>query len=175
MASAPPAQPLADRHDRDRFTTELHQNFCVSASAGAGKTTAIVRRISALALASEETTDDPLARLVVVTYTRAAAAELRVRARHQLQRDLTASPDLTAQRLRRLNAAFFGTLHSFTLELLRRHGGALGLPVDVQLLEERDHATLWNRFLADETALAQALDNPFHSLALRHSSFSKIA
>lgn len=170
--SSPP--PLADANERTRFESELNQNFCVSASAGAGKTTAIVRRIAALILAGENSPDDPAPRLVVVTYTRAAAAELRFRARAELQRDHTISPELLARRLRRLNSAFFGTLHSFTLALLRRHGGALGLPADAELLEEAKASELWNQFTSDEKFLPSALSNPWIQASLRHASLDDV-
>ena len=42
--------PLLDADAREAFTEGLDENFCVSAGAGAGKTTAIVRRIANLAL-----------------------------------------------------------------------------------------------------------------------------
>ena len=64
-------QPLQDQPARDRFITELGQNFCVSAGAGVGKTSAIVDRVAQLALRELSS----LARLVVVTYTKAAAEE----------------------------------------------------------------------------------------------------
>ena len=41
--------PLHDQLARDRFQMELDANFCVSAGAGVGKTTAIVRRVAELA------------------------------------------------------------------------------------------------------------------------------
>ncbi|GAB4251647.1 MAG: double-strand break repair helicase AddA [Candidatus Methylacidiphilales bacterium] len=167
--------PLADAVDRDRFTTELDKNFCVSASAGAGKTTAIVRRIAALVRATEDGENDPVARLAVVTYTRAAAAELRMRARQELQRDSTTCLEQLARRLRRLNRAFFGTLHSFTLELLRRHGGGLGLPAEADLLEEAEVPMLWEQFLADETAVAGCLANPWYEASMRHATFAEVA
>jgi len=65
---------LHDQAARDRFIRELEQNFCVSAGADVGKTTSIVDRIATLARQKPEA----LPRLVVVTYARAAAEELRV-------------------------------------------------------------------------------------------------
>lgn len=166
---------LKDAADRDRFTKELDKNFCVSASAGAGKTTAIVRRIAALVRGTGDGEDDPVARLAVVTYTRAAAAELRMRARQELQLRNKAGSEELARQLRRLNRAFFGTLHSFTLELIRRHGGKLGLPAEAELLEESQVPMLWEQFLSDEKAVARSLGNPWFKAARRHATFADVA
>src|SRR4249920_1054574 len=73
----------ADQAARQRFILETGVNFCVCAGAGAGKTTAITRRIASLAA---DRASDPrlLSKLVVVTYTVLAAEELRTRTRQVL-------------------------------------------------------------------------------------------
>ena len=77
---SPSAATLLDADARDTFTGMLEENFCVSAGAGVGKTTAIVRRIANLALRRHEQ-PGVLSRLAVVTYGKLAAEELRIRAR----------------------------------------------------------------------------------------------
>ena len=74
---------------------------------------------------------DALARLVVVTYTNAAAEELRVRARALLLGDAPRS-DL----LPRFRQAFFGTIHSFCLKLVSEFGAELGIAADSELLDD---------------------------------------
>ena len=63
-------------------------NLLVSASAGSGKTEVLARRC--ISLISDDGCD--VDQLLVVTFTRAAAAELRVRIANKLH-DLVASPD----------------------------------------------------------------------------------
>src|SRR2546430_529238 len=46
--------PLADLGARERFEKEIDANFCVSAGAGVGKTTAIVRRVVEIALSKPD-------------------------------------------------------------------------------------------------------------------------
>ena len=70
----------ADQEARQRFKSELNQNFCVVAGAGSGKTTAIVERICRLAMSDR----NALRRLVVVTYTKSAAIEFKSRSRQRL-------------------------------------------------------------------------------------------
>ena len=71
---------MSDETSRDRFHSELDQNFCVVAGAGSGKTTAIVERICRLAMSDR----NALRRLVVVTYTKSAAIEFKSRSRLKL-------------------------------------------------------------------------------------------
>jgi ATP-dependent exoDNAse (exonuclease V) beta subunit len=170
---APP--PLADAADRARFTQEFDQNFCVSASAGAGKTTAITRRIAGMLHAFTPGESDPLPRLAVVTYTKAAAAELKFRARRELQQ--MSGNDLSRfhQNLSRLNQAFFGTIHSFMVDLLQEHGPVLGLPSQVTLLEPEDATHFFHAFLDDDRRTGPLLTSPSFQAALRHTTFDKIA
>ena len=141
--------PLHDQAARDRFATELDTNFCVSAGAGVGKTTAIVRRVAELARRDPRA----LSRLVLVTYTNAAAEELRVRSRELLLRAAAAGG---SDFLPRFRQAFFGTIHSFCLKLVREFGAGLGIASDTGLLEEED--TLWARYCESPMLDAVQLD-----------------
>ncbi|MEM1158156.1 MAG: UvrD-helicase domain-containing protein [Verrucomicrobiota bacterium] len=131
-------KPLADQTARDRFTSALDCNFCISAGAGAGKTRAIVDRVEALIRRpAADLQDEPLDHLVVVTYGEMAAQELRVRSRQRLL--AAADPPYVRNRLlARFNRIYFGTIHSFCLRLLRDYGNHLGLPGQVRLLSSQD-------------------------------------
>ena len=74
-----------DKTARDRIKTELHCNFMVEAAAGTGKTTCIVNRMVQLVAKGACDVD----RLVAVTFTRKAAAELRDRFQTGLRRAAT--------------------------------------------------------------------------------------
>jgi ATP-dependent exoDNAse (exonuclease V) beta subunit len=140
-----------DQSQRDRFVGELEQNFSVVASAGSGKTRAITDRI--VALAQHERAAEWLPSLVVVTYTNRAAAEMQQRARQSI---LEAGVKLDV--LNAFNRAFFGTIHSLCLKLLRQHGHYLGLPAQLEHLDESNDATLWTEFVQNSTALGSELD-----------------
>ena len=167
------AQPLLDDDARRTFTESLDENFCVSAGAGVGKTTAITRRIANLALRRHQE-GNVLSRLVVVTYGKLAAEELRVRTRDLVLQHLDKSAHGRQTLLTDLRGAFFGTIHSFCLKLIREQGRFLGLPETVDLLEERDEAALWERFC--EGGAVDALALPPHLLArvTRHLSFERL-
>ncbi len=108
----------------------------VSAGAGSGKTRVLIERVMHFAAESETPVD--LDRFLIITYTRAAAAELRGRILEELSRRLAREPGNA--RLRRQSAlcqrAHIGTIHSFCAELLRENCQAAGLSPDFRILDE---------------------------------------
>src|SRR4030095_16117479 len=74
--------PLADQADRDRIRHDLDTTLVVEAAAVTGKTTALVgRMLEALASGAAR-----LERRVAVTFTAAAAGELKLRLRAAIER-----------------------------------------------------------------------------------------
>ncbi len=133
---------LFDQAERDQFRLEHARNISVVASAGSGKTRAIVERIVALAQGNPEAAAERLSRLVVVTYSVAAAQEMQQRARAQLALERQLAPVV----LRGFQRTFFGTIHSYCVRLLERFGHQLGLAGAMRLAPDDDDE-LWNRFL----------------------------
>ncbi len=175
MISALPSPPtLLDEDARRAFIEELTSNFCVSAGAGVGKTTAIVRRIANLALVRRREQPDLLSKLVVVTYGKLAAEELRVRTRDSILRHLDPGAIGRQTLLADLRSAFFGTIHSFCLKLIRDQGRFLGLPENVGLLEDRDNAVLWEKFCESEGFQALALPPALLERVSRHLTFDQL-
>ena len=113
--------PLADQAARDRIANDLDTTLVVEAAAGTGKTTALVGRMRE-ALASGRAR---LERMVAVTFTDAAAGELKLRLRAEIER-ARQDPARSAEERRRLEDALpqlevarIGTIHAFCAELLR--------------------------------------------------------
>src|SRR4029077_5854026 len=113
--------PLADQADRDRIRDDLSTTLLVEAAAGTGKTTALVGRMLA-ALASGRARLD---RMVAVTFTDAAAGELKLRLRDAIERGRHQPGRPAAERTRleealpQLEGARIGPIPSFCAELLR--------------------------------------------------------
>ena len=137
-----------DQPKRTLFITELTRNFSVVASAGSGKTRAITDRI--IAIATSEHALEWLPTLVVVTFTNRAADEMQQRARQRILEEGVSLEVLAA-----FNRAFFGTIHSFCVKLLRQHGHHLGLPGALDLLTDDD--ALWMEFMQHQTAVGAGL------------------
>ncbi len=131
---------LVDQLERDRFITAHGKNISVIAPAGVGKTRAIVDRIVELARQPEKIAVDRLTRLIVVTYSVRAAQEMHQRARTAIR-----SAGVSPRVQRAFQQTFFGTIHSYCVQLLDRFGHYLGLPSPVALLQNHDE--VWNRFL----------------------------
>jgi len=111
-------------------------NLLVSAGAGAGKTAVLVERIIARLLDPTEPLD--IDEFLVVTFTNAAAAEMRSRIGLEVAKKLRANPD--DLHLRRqsmlINKATIGTLHSFCLDMLRRYFYRLDLDPMFRVADE---------------------------------------
>lgn len=148
-----------DQKIRDRFITEVEANFSVVAPAGVGKTAAIVERVIHIATGPHAT--EWLPRLVVVTYTNRAANEMRQRARNEILKRAN-NPGMVAH----FNRAFFGTIHSFCLHLLRGHGHHLGIPSQLELLQ--DDESLWLEFVRQTVEVGAPLSPDQQRNLFRH-------
>lgn len=100
----------------------------VSAAAGSGKTAVLTERAVRRMLDAQAPIDAD--RLLVVTFTRAAAQEMKQRMLQKLTEYITAHPLDTAARRQRqlLDRAVIGTLDALCLNLLRENWQLLGLP-----------------------------------------------
>lgn len=134
------------------FTTAQTQaiqargNALVIAGAGTGKTRTLVERCAQLLL--DETKPVSLDEILMLTFTEAAAAEMRQRIRLRLEEELTRQPDNPRlnEQLALLDTARISTLHSFCLQLVREHFYELELDPRLTVLDEPQA-----RLLASET------------------------
>lgn len=146
-----------------RLAVEADGDLLVEAGAGAGKTKTLVQRCLRLLL---QTTNPVQAdRLLMVTFTEAAAAEMRRRLREGLEAEAATQPEnpRIAEQLALLDAAPMGTIHSFCLRLLREHGWSLGLDPRPTVLDAADAALLARDILDDvleENLHDQSPDSP---------------
>lgn len=121
-------------------------NVIVVAGAGTGKTSTLVARC--LDMVREGCSLD---RVLMVTFTEAAAAEMRHRLRIELQKLADALDDAKeaahfAEQLALIETARISTIHSFCLRLVRSHFHELEIDPEVKVLDE--HRC---RVLAEET------------------------
>ena len=164
-----------DSQARQQFIEEIDDNFRVAAGAGVGKTTAIVERIAQLA--ERKIPNDPqfLSRLVVVTYGRLAAEELRLRTRQLLiRRGANQNASQQQRILSELSGAFFGTIHSFCLHLIGMYGHSLQLPDHPELLESDAEDLLWERFCQSLDIESLEVDSHAFAAVRRHLTFSEL-
>ena len=103
------------------------RNLLVSAAAGSGKTAVLVERIIQMVTDKENPLD--IDRLLVMTFTNAAAAEMRERISQAIDRLLEQEPDNTHLQMQATLArhAQITTIDSFCLNLIRNHFDCLEL------------------------------------------------
>ena len=123
-------------------------NVLVMAGAGTGKTSTLVARVAERLSRAEGRV--PADRILMVTFTEAAAEEMRSRLRERLEGLWALDPTLSDQ-VARLDLAAIGTLHGFCLRLLREHGVEVGLEPGVTVLDEVESGRLaraaWMRWV----------------------------
>ncbi|NNE74289.1 MAG: UvrD-helicase domain-containing protein, partial [Acidimicrobiales bacterium] len=135
----------------------LDRTLFVEAGAGTGKTQALVGRIVELVLSDRARLTD----LAAITFTEAAAAELRDRVRTRFE-EARASLDaegaagakkraLCEQALVDLDGAAISTLHAFAYRMLSEHPTEVGVPPRVEVLDEvqslLEAERRWSQFL----------------------------
>ncbi len=129
---------------------EARGNVLVMAGAGTGKTHTLVERCLDCLERDRATFATPLKldEFLVVTFTEAAAAEMRQRLRKGLENKIATPPGDSYWQEQRawLDAAHIGTLHGFCFKLVREHFYELGLDPQPTVLDEGEA-----RLLADET------------------------
>ena len=160
---------LTDQSARERFCTEIDKNFSVIASAGAGKTRAVVDRIVTIA---KNGRDDLLPRLVVVTYTNNAAREFKRRIRTTLLQTLRSTSARVV--LQRLELTFFGTIHSFCIRLLRENHAHLRLPDELVTPTDQERARLWLEFVGNPEFSRTFAENPVVRELLRFCTWQEL-
>ena len=164
------------QEDRTRVQTQLGINQVVEAGAGTGKTTLLIDRLCLCVLAQ----GTPVEKLVALTFTEKAAAEIKTRFIFKLQQLVqavrTGAEDRTLELLRthftvpdselaaraeqallRLDRAAIGTIHGFCAEILKMFPLEARLSPNAQIDSGAKAAQIfeehWNRFLDSELGL----------------------
>ncbi len=128
---------IPDSDVRSEIASSTDESFVVSAGAGTGKTELLVRRIYSVLVQGGVQPEE----LVAITFTEAAASELRERVRRRLLERLRDTADSEAERgrisyvLSHLDAARISTIHSFAQSILSEFSVQAGIPVGFQVVD----------------------------------------
>ncbi len=144
------------------ITTDLESSIYVEAGAGTGKTHSLVERITALLKNGV-----PIERIIAITFTRAAASELRSRIRGRLEelRSEDPSNQHVENALNGIDTAAFQTIDSLNHSILQEHPLEAGLPPSIdnqdkfaQLQMFRDRWREWSvEKLGSDPSFSEAL------------------
>ena len=157
----------SDQPARDAIVECLDKNIVVEAGAGTGKTTSLVGRIVTLITTGKARVNG----IAAITFTEAAASELRERIREKLEK-AAVDPDRDPEERQRcesavhdLDQAAIQTLHSFAGSLLREHPLEAGLPPGFDIRDEIEADIAFDRRWSEW--LDETLDDPEAQEALR--------
>ena len=119
----------------------------VSAAAGSGKTKVLVDRL--MAMVCDPVQPANLNEFLIITYTKAAASELRGKIAAELSRRLALRPNdrHLQHQMRLVYLTEISTVHAFCGNLLRTYGHVLEIPADFRVAEEAEARALKERCL----------------------------
>ncbi|PYY27493.1 helicase-exonuclease AddAB subunit AddA [Paenibacillus illinoisensis] len=125
------------------------EDILVAAAAGSGKTAVLVERI--IRKIADPSRGFSVDRLLVATFTKAAAAEMKQRIREALERALEEEPEEEHLRkqLSLLGRASITTLHSFCMEVIRRYYQQIPLNPAFRILNENEAEMLRQELLEE--------------------------
>lgn len=134
------------------------ESLLLSAAAGSGKTTVLVERVLRLILDDGADID----RMLVVTFTRAAASDMRAKLSERMNA-LAAEGDARCRdQLIRLERASITTLHAFCADFLRAHFEVAGVDPAFRVLDDAARQQLMDEAL--DEALEDAYAQPTEAL-----------
>ncbi len=131
------------------------ESLIVSAAAGSGKTTVLVERVMQMILGGEA----DISSLIIVTFTEAAASEMKNKISTAISNKLEEDPGNTflKRQLALMSRANIQTVHSFCSGIIKENFHLLGIPQDFKILEESE------RELMMEEALDSVMEEKYEN------------
>ena len=123
------------------------RTLLISAAAGSGKTATLTERIIQRVTDPEHPVD--LSRLLIVTFTKAAASELKQRISKALAEAIAADPGNRhlQNQLIRLGSAHISTIDAFCYQPVKQHFAESGMPATFRIADEAELLPLRQRMM----------------------------
>lgn len=151
---------VAWTEDQKKVIELRDRNILVSAAAGSGKTAVLVERI--LSMVKDKNHPVDIDSLLVVTFTRAAAAEMKERIRLALEAALAENPD--NEHLQRQSAlihhAQITTIHGFCTYVIQNYFHLIDLDPVYRIADEGELKMLKNEVLNEILEISYASEEP---------------
>lgn len=145
--------------DQKAAIEHRNANLLVSAAAGSGKTAVLVERIIQMILMGETSVD----RLLVVTYTNAAAGEMRARIEAALSGAIESQGvDKTHlhDQIKKLSRSNIKTFHSFCLDVIRNNFQKIDVDPNFRMINDSERTLLMKDALEDTLESAYEKETP---------------
>ena len=112
------------------------RNILVSAAAGSGKTAVLVERIIKMLMDEENPVD--VDKLLIVTFTEAAASEMKERILNAIEKALDENPENThlQKQATLIHSSLITTIHSFCLSVIREHFHVIDIDPGFRIAED---------------------------------------
>ena len=157
----------------DKLTPQQEQavfnrggNLLVSAAAGSGKTKVLVDRL--LTYLTDPVNPGNLDEFLIITYTKAAASELRGKIAAKLSERIAGEPENVhlQKQMQRLFLTKISTVHGFCGDLLREYAYQLNIAADFRVGDENECREIRDTVLSDllDRAYGQENAEDFHAL-----------
>lgn len=156
---------------QEQVITSRNRNLLVSAAAGSGKTAVLVERIIRMITEGDEPLD--IDRLLVMTFTNAAAAEMRERVGNAIESRLKedGKNEHLQMQATLVQYAQITTIHSFCLNVIRNHFNRLDIDPSFRISDEGEllllKADVMKEMLED---FYQEGDEEFHNFVETYST-----
>ncbi len=160
--------------DQQAVIDARNQNILVSAAAGSGKTSVLTQRI--VGLVSDPVHPVDIDRVLVVTYTNAAAKEMKDRIGARLNDLLAENPsnEHLQKQATLIHSAQISTIHSFCLYLLKNHFHRINLDPSYRVASEGEITLLKEDVLNDVIKRAyKSMDEDFYHVVDCYSKKDK--
>ena len=143
--------------EQELAVTNRGGNLLVSAAAGSGKTKVLVDRL--MSYISDPVAPESIDRFLIITYTKAAAAELRSKIAAKLSERIAENPENRHLRrqMQRLYLTKISTVHSFCGDILREYAYMQDYSGDFRVADEKECVEL------QAAALERILDAAYQS------------
>lgn len=145
-------------------------NLLVAAAAGSGKTAVLVERI--IQIITNEDNPVDIDKLLVVTFTSAAAAEMRERIANAISKKLEDRPDSKSlqKQLTLLSRANITTMHSFCLDVIKNYFYTIDLDPSFRIADDTECTLMKNEIIEELfEELYENDDNNFKTLVESYS------
>lgn len=151
---------MAEQLTRDQLAavTARGGRLLISAAAGSGKTKVLVDRL--LGFITDPVNPANIDDFLIITYTKAAASELRGKISAKLSQAAAQNPQNRhlARQLQRIYLAKISTVHSYCADILREYGYLLDIPSDFKVADELQAQAL------REEAMEEVLEKAYETL-----------
>lgn len=141
---------------QNRAIETLDKSVLVSAAAGSGKTAVLIERIINIILKGEANVDE----MLVVTFTKAAAAEMRLKLARAIKKEMRAHPENRAkmrEQLNKLYRTYISTFDSFAVRVIKEFFYEIDIEPDFKACDE----------VQSELMQREALDGLFEEAFVR--------